>query len=201
MKTALLVIATFLLCLGSFAQNPAWIFAPMYAPDMLTPQPIPLPSSPGGYDGVTPAAASQNIIVDDQGKIVFFMIDEFIYGRNGELIDVFNSFLYFPQSGWTDPEVTGYLSEMTIVPMPGKCNTYLLFASVPFSSITNAAAVCGTLVVEYDDYDLSNLTPTYRDEKWITTSSPTMVRNSDMTGLLNHYTNWIRIHYLKFIST
>jgi hypothetical protein len=83
MKNKFLSMSLILLCsFKLFAQNPALILAPNY---ILTSTPLPLPTfGPNdadlnnGYDGQK-ANYSQNIQVDAQGNIVFFMVEEVLY--------------------------------------------------------------------------------------------------------------------------
>lgn len=139
-----------------WAQNPGWIMAPKYKPYIITPTPPQdLPTSPNGYTGL-PAKNGQNIMVDDQNKIIFFIVDEKIYGRNGQLIDVMYATQYSSSF-----EVESILGEVCIAPKPGSCDSYYLFSTrYTGNSAGNpgkAAGYYGELTVQYDEF--GNLLP------------------------------------------
>lgn len=70
------------------AQSKSWILTPNFSDDIANNLMQPLPITSGGYQGQT-ATGAQNIITNSNDEIMFFIVDEHIYGRNGELIAVF----------------------------------------------------------------------------------------------------------------
>jgi hypothetical protein len=131
MKKLILTTILFYAYFSILAQNSGVILAPNFIPDIalnqvLIPLPIPItnnnPTDPSdGYDGAA-ATCSQNIQMDRSGKILFFIVDEFIYDRKGRLLgemygvttnDPFN----IPIKG---------ISEVLIIPVPGICDEYYI---------------------------------------------------------------------------
>ena len=66
------------------AQNSHWILAPNYT-SITQGIVLPLPTSSGGYQG-QPAQFSQNIQVDKDGNILFFIVDNYVYDRKGHIV-------------------------------------------------------------------------------------------------------------------
>lgn len=128
------------------AQNPAAIMAPKYLyDDGVNVSILDLPTIGGGYSGQQ-ATSSQNIILDNQGEIVFFIVDENIYDRTGALIDVF----WDNNSSPDNPEIDGFVSEVAVVPIPGECGCFYLLSSRGASGVEMAHPMWGKLCVTYD---------------------------------------------------
>ncbi len=83
MKRIILFNLLFVITASSYlnAQNPMWILAPNYWDGIFT---SPLPTS-GDYNGEPPQAAS-NMQLDAQGNILFFVIDDVVYDKDGGII-------------------------------------------------------------------------------------------------------------------
>jgi hypothetical protein len=94
-------------------------------------QPIqsdPLPTTSGGYTG-TPAKYNSNMQLDAQGNILFFVVDNRVFNKNGQAINELYSAASSP--------VTLYMqgnAEMLIVPDPGNCSRYYIIASADDNS-------------------------------------------------------------------
>lgn len=141
------------------AQNPSWILAPNYKPNMeLLTAPIPLPTygtlnnnPEDGYDG-EPALRCQNIQVDKDGLILFFIIDQYVYDREGRLIEkMFGQTYFFPSTH----DIAG-LTEVSIIPVPGDCNSYYIVSGTdPAYDFGLSQAIVepfyGKLEIKYDD--------------------------------------------------
>ncbi|MBI1837782.1 MAG: T9SS type A sorting domain-containing protein [Flavobacteriia bacterium] len=149
MKNKLL---TFFLTLGFFqcywSQNSGLIFAPKF--QNLTNGIQNLPTygqiNTNYYEGYKGQAAksAQNIITDSQGDIVFFIVDQFIYDKNGKLIDVFT------ETSEGVMEVSGIISEIAVVPAPEDCNTFYLLSTRNATDISYAKGFYAKLVVKYN---------------------------------------------------
>jgi hypothetical protein len=154
MKYKFLSMSFLLLCsFKLFAQNPAVILAPKYYTDAFgyidLPKPGPINTDPlDGYDGQK-ALHAQNIQLNREGKIMFFIVDEHIYDRKGNFLDkIYNENF--------DVDATGYMSEIVVVPMPNEttCTVkYYIFSSFPDNGITIAKATYSVLSIEYDSFD------------------------------------------------
>ncbi len=126
------------------AQNPSWILPPNFIKfdPILPPQTSPLPTPTymfgdptypvngdiyKGYIGQLPTNAS-NIISNAQGEIEFFIVDEFVYDKDGNYIDHLRD-----EDG---NEVKG-ASEIVIIPNPINCQQYYIVTSMIESGIYN----------------------------------------------------------------
>lgn len=139
-----------------YAQNPSWILAPKFTPQIgvINPQPLPTfgPINNNYWEGYKgqPATGSQNIIVDKTtNEIVFFMVDQYIYSKTGELIDVFIA----STVDFYNVAVNGAQPEVVVVPVPGQCNQYYLIStSNPTSnSVDGSRGFYSKLSVDYDN--------------------------------------------------
>ena len=126
MKTLkLLFMFLFLAIMNSaMAQNPAWSLAPDYSSELINfGQVSPLPTS-GGYNGQPPQAAS-NMQLDAQGNILFFVIDQTVYDKDGDLIGSLAGTISEPFSPYYC--VWGFEgSELAIIPDPTSCSKYYI---------------------------------------------------------------------------
>jgi hypothetical protein len=147
----------------SWGQNNSLILAPNYIPNIggVNNNPLPLPTFgplntnyDEGYKGQTPQAA-KNIIVDNQSKIVFFIIDEHIYDRKGRLIDKFEFTINFGNL----TKASGLISEIVVIPVPNDCNSYYLVSTGenPDAGVSFGKGYYARLKVIYDEED--NLLP------------------------------------------
>ena len=121
----------------SYAQNPGVILAPNYIPDIeFNPTPIPLPlaqdyfgqaivvpnTNPDiGYAGQSAENAS-NIMLDASGDILFFIVDEYIYDKNGQFIGFLD--------GLNSLNKGKGASEILIIPSSTFCNRYYIVTSI-----------------------------------------------------------------------
>lgn len=142
------------------AQNPVKILAPKYY-DNITNTLTPLPqvaSGATGYHGERPTGA-QNIQMDATGqKILFFIIDEHVYSRKGELIGDLpwqDLDINVPYIAQTAP--TGISGESLIVPTKQCSNEFFIFTTYKIIGFIGATAVYDKIKVEYDAND--NLLP------------------------------------------
>lgn len=103
---------------GLQAQNATWSLPPNYYKTG-TIYSLPAPdfglSNPFNYAGL-PAEYSHNAMQDASGNLLFFVVDDVVYDKDGYFI--------------------GYLqgnqgTELMIVPDPGNCDIYYIFYAVP----------------------------------------------------------------------
>lgn len=131
-KLILSVFATIMLALTSplaNGQNNVWSLPPNYLKGIslqLLPTPpdnpccTPFfpndPTDPSdGYDG-QPAVFAHNAMQDANGNLLFFIVDNYIYNKDGYVIQSFNTF-------------TVHGSELMIVPAIDNCNRYYIFSA------------------------------------------------------------------------
>jgi len=138
-KTIIFLLS--LVCLTTFkAQMPIWSLPDQYY-DFQIGQPFSLPTPgnlayPDGYDG-RQATINQQIMTDENGQLKFFMIDQYLYNKNGYLMGVLkDNSPYNPILGGNPNQIGDLLSsEISIVPRPGNCNQYfIVFSSDPLSN-------------------------------------------------------------------
>jgi hypothetical protein len=132
--------------LSGFSQNQSWIFAPNYKQDMGDLNfPIPLPTTPGGYQG-QPATGAQNIINNSNDEILFFIVDETIYGRSGEVIALLE-----PGIQNINGQIKGRNAEVVVIPDASDCNMFhLLSTRVSLGSIEVAKGFYAKLRISYN---------------------------------------------------
>ncbi|MCF8415013.1 MAG: T9SS type A sorting domain-containing protein [Crocinitomicaceae bacterium] len=123
-------LATFIITGYSFAQNPNWILSPINHKLGFGNSTLPTygPNNNNvydGYDGQTPTNAS-NMIVDAQGEVKFFIIDDIIFDKNGYIISSLESYENTPVKG---------ASEIVIVPNPNNCSQYYIITTEVDNSI------------------------------------------------------------------
>lgn len=176
-----LVLTAILLCTTSGKaqlqpQNNKWCLPPNLI-DFSTGSPIvsSLPTNasiPWGYLGQS-AAFCSNAIHDNTGELVFFIVDEHVYDKDGEVIEYFNT------GGSGIP--TGY-SEISIIPDVVNCDKYHIFYyidKVPYYALLDmnepsihANGKMGKFIFSNGEstpfslvYGINSLIPDYRD--WI----------------------------------
>ncbi len=132
MKNTYCILALLMLVgiYNSQAQNPNWVM-----PDgFFKPGPggyLPLPQSPNGetdpdlaYQG-EPASYSSGGYTGPDGKLLFFVVDENVYDKNGWLIGKMNSI-----NNAQDQHRRAAYSELLILPMGNSCTKFaIIFAS------------------------------------------------------------------------
>lgn len=112
------------LCLWAFyslgySQNGVWSLPPYYF-DFNNYQPLPTGQIPGStYQGQA-AQYCHNAMQDASGNLLFFIVDENVYDKNGVLIDKIDAGSGLVAQGGSD---------ITIVPDPGNCYKYYIFTS------------------------------------------------------------------------
>jgi hypothetical protein len=149
MKKLILSINLLLLySFNSISQNQVMILAPNFCKTNVNPpnsQPLPTfgPNDGNpltGYDGQK-ANYSQNIQVDAQGNIVFFMVDENIYDRYGRFLDrVGNSILNIFSNGFN--------SESLIIPFYNEENcvvSYRIISTYEGDDVFSSANMFGVV--------------------------------------------------------
>lgn len=149
-KLLLSAINSFLLGAGLMAQKPAWIqgdhvvdFREAYAGDPES-YPLPIPTDVGAderYNGQI-AARSQYLQLDDQGKVLFFIVDGRIYDRKGYLI----------ADNVDDVDcsecVRKGISGVAVLQVPGSCTRYYVFTTAENSSTLPYLAWASVLDLE-----------------------------------------------------
>lgn len=126
----------------------------------------PLPSGPNqgfgqDYDG-SPAEFTHASIQDENGDLLFFVVDGVVYDKEGYLIDVMES--GFITNGL--PTLATGNSEVLIVPNPFDCYQYYLFSASMYPSGNNFEPLYGIL-----DLSLSNINYPNRNGAMIPLSS------------------------------
>ena len=127
------------------AQNPAKILAPNYLKGIGI-QPLPqVPAGTTGYHGERPTGA-QNIQMDATGqKILFFIIDEHVYSRKGELI---GDLPWVDYTAETAP--IGMTGEVAIIPSKQCFNEFIILSTYKNLGVTGSSAMYDKIKVEYD---------------------------------------------------
>jgi hypothetical protein len=165
MKASILINLLLLFCVSlSMAQNPAAILTPNYVYDG---NPLSLPiGNPNttstadplnGYFANFKAKSSQNIQVDAQGKILFFIVDGYIFGRSGQYLGQV-SLNAVNINGSATYHAQGVVGETMVIPSPG-CegrNTFLLVSTYTNdngSISIDKRASWDKIVISYDGVD------------------------------------------------
>lgn len=96
-KKLLFYLASFMLVFANaqIVQNPIWSLPPYYYKIGFPSQLLPTPGAPGGagtpgydYDGRA-AISTHNAMVDANGDLAFFIVDNVIFDKDGYYIDEF----------------------------------------------------------------------------------------------------------------
>lgn len=121
------LILLMLVNLSVNGQSNSWILGSRYIPtpgDI--PQSLPIPIVPDGnpYNGYDNQVAqnAQNIITEANGQIRFFIVDGFIYDRNGFLIDEMTASV-------NSIFVNGFKGQTAAIPLTGSCDEYLIIST------------------------------------------------------------------------
>lgn len=118
------LVCAILTCLGANAQNTqnsVWAMPNNFIDFNLTPpQPTPF-NTANDYNG-DPATCVSNAMQDENGDLLFFIVDNMIYDKDGftigDLNDSYSSSLPLNVKG---------TAEIAIVPVPGNCSQYYIF--------------------------------------------------------------------------
>lgn len=172
MKTNLkLLLLVLLLSTKILAQNPAVILTPNYIVNYpgytFSALPIGNPNTTStadplnGYFANFKAKKSQNIQVDAQGKILFFIVDGYIFGRSGQFLGQVSlniDNVYGSGLGYAD----GVVGETMVIPSPNctSSNVFHLITSYtnsPTGTAIDKRASYDKLTISYDVFD--NLIP------------------------------------------
>lgn len=197
-KSLWLFALSFLISMvGLQAQNNVWSLPSDYVQWIgSNPVKFTLPTPAGGYNGL-PAAYSSNVMQDASGNLLFFVVDDVVYDKDGNLID------YLQGNQGT---------ELMIVPAPGNCDIYYIFYAV--EGITHFGGTSSDpnfAILDMSSYSLSNYTfkCDYGQPSCLTSPSP--VKNqiggsewSSMTnnnGLLTFATSPLNTNNERFIYT
>nr|MBA2584819.1 hypothetical protein [Bacteroidota bacterium] len=130
-KTLLLLVLMLVSITAAFTQNSVWSLPGQYGkfnPNLvLFPLPTPTLNLPDYlyYQGQR-ANFSHNAMQDAQGNLLFFIVDDKIYDRNGFLID---------EMKISGIKVRGS-QEICIVPVPGSCTRYYIFSNYRIGNYT-----------------------------------------------------------------
>ena len=116
---AVLIITIFTLSfINIYAQNSVWSVPPYYK-DIAQIVPLPTVLPPGlGYTG-NPATNASNAMQDANGDLLFFIVDDEIFDKEGYMIGNL-SWISSPSN-----QVKG-TSEIAIIPQPGNCSVYYI---------------------------------------------------------------------------
>lgn len=157
MKKLLLMCGALLAGVYLYAQNTTWILAPNYYDSFFGSTPLPI----GDYTGA-PAMYAQNIQMDKDGNLLFFIIDNKVYDKNGNviegtdgsfIIDELDSYQRVSDDIYFDDHVVmnGTNSEIVIIPDKNDCNLFHLFSSghSRHGSPSNVFAAYGRLKISY----------------------------------------------------
>lgn len=157
MKTNFKLLLLFIICSTKIsAQNSAIILTPNYHTNINNQTnfyPLPIKTNPvsthpdNGYYAAFKATKSQNIQVDENGKIMFFIIDGYVFDRKGRTL------------GRINLDSDGKCGETVVVPSPQSCyNTFFLLTTYTTSGgVIGGYASFDKIKIEYDAYD--NLIP------------------------------------------
>jgi len=131
----------------NLAQNKSWILAPHYIPNTSNPSfQFPLPTPLGGYQN-QPATGAQNIQTDASGNILFFIVDDKIYARDGSLIETL--------TGSESNPLNGELSETLVLPDLVDCNLFHIVSTTTAQYNGTRAQYC-RLRVSYNSQGIIN---------------------------------------------
>lgn len=134
-----------------YAQNPAWSLAPKYRDIGGTHS---LPTS-GNYNG-NPAIGASNMQLDAQGNILFFVIDQNVYDKDGELIGSISGTISEPYSPYYC--IWGFEgSELAIIPDPTSCTKYYIISYASSQEYCSGHLIGRDLV--YSTLDFSEQRP------------------------------------------
>ncbi len=200
-KWIYLVTLTVIVGLKAFAQNPASILAPRYGGSSGY-LPLPAPGSSAGYpfngyDG-RPAERVQNIQVDAQGNILFFIIDGAIFNRQGNFFAEMqigshimggNQYVYSCIADGT--------TEINVVPVPNTCHEYYLITNScgQNSGTSNGQRdmAYGKIHIEYTNNQLTTNSGIYKYQNG-TATFETVYGNSGF-GWLTPLTTFNQYHW------
>lgn len=152
MKKLTLPLLFSIMCWVVQGQNQVKILAPNYVKEnTIIPSihPLPIKTSPAsthpdnGYYAAFKATKSQNIQVDEDGKIMFFIIDGYVFDRKGRTL------------GRINLDSDGKCGETVIVPSPQSCNNtfFLLTTYTTSGGVIGGYASFDKIKIEYDAYD------------------------------------------------
>jgi hypothetical protein len=144
--TLLVTLACLMYCSIGLSQNPMWSLSPNNYEVGFSDFPLPIPTFqqfqqrfPGTtqaaydnqvnypymcYRGASALSAS-NSMVDANGELLFFIVDQFIYDKEGFCIGLLN----FDSGLWTTDPYNMFFSEILVLPNPTNCNQYYIFGS------------------------------------------------------------------------
>lgn len=131
MKRNLLILLILISRIGYVCgQMPLWNLTPNYAfgttTYLLPLEPTPDANPMNGYDGQI-AQKAQNIMTDANNQILFYIVDSYIYDRNGMLIDQMTT-----EYGMYT--VDGCQGQTAIVPIQGTCDEFFIISSTSVSA-------------------------------------------------------------------
>lgn len=166
MKSKLLVrlIVSVSFCLSFVvsvsSQSPLWIYGNKlihFSETGITTSNLPQPGPDQNlhYTGQIPTKG-QNCQFDDQGNLLFFIIDGNIYDRNGYKIASYTQFLETPDENL----FPNYFDDIAITNVPGFCDKYYIFSTIqPYENSTTCKLLCTLLDMNLQNpnfpYDVS----------------------------------------------
>lgn len=158
-KTNKIILMTILLSvsLGIHAQNPLWLVGSNYLDQNLVPWI--LPTGPSGtniyefYQGQETEYASNAYHNPITGELLFFVVDGFIYDKDGYFID-----MMIAASG-SGSNVCRGTEEIAIFPDPGSCSRYYIISSTKLAHFAggNNAPLNEVATISLLDLALDNL--------------------------------------------
>ena len=147
------------------SQNSHFIFAPAYIKKqtgVIVNLPAPAQQPGGGQDPYYPnngydgrrAITAQNIQMNQDDKILFFIIDDHVFDRHGNYLNTFRK--YFDSE--TGERIRG-TDEIAIVPVPETCDEYFILTTTNteidgmYSPRKPRNTLChGRIKIKYDEY-------------------------------------------------
>lgn len=174
MNTNFKLLLLLLICSAKiFAQNSAIILTPkyqIYNNPVLNSLPIGNPNTTStadpsnGYFANFKAKSSQNIQVDAQGKILFFIVDGYIFGRSGQYLGLVSKNIG-SVSNVGPAYADGVIGETMIIPSPDCSNSNVFFIVSSFTDNPGSVGITGIdkrasydkITISYDVFD--NLIP------------------------------------------
>ncbi|MFM2316768.1 MAG: hypothetical protein RLZZ155_1100, partial [Bacteroidota bacterium] len=139
------------------SQSPLWIYGNKlihFSQTGITTSNLPQPGEDEflHYTGQIPTRG-QNCQFDNQGNLLFFIIDGNIYDRNGYKIASYTQFLETPDENL----FPNYFDDIAITNVPGFCDKYYIFSTIqPYENSTTCKLLCTLLDMNLQNPNFPN---------------------------------------------